>query len=333
MLTNLSEGDIRLLRVFSKVVEAGGFSAAQIDLNVSQSTISTHMSALEQRLGIRLCQRGRSGFRLTEKGRLIYEASQRLFASLDQFRSEAGAARNRLVGKLAVAIVDNLITNPQSRLHQAITSFNDRAPEVQISIHVTSPTELERGVLEGRFDLGFGACGRHSPFLAYDDMFEERQVLYCGRGHALFGRSRDVSLADLKNMQFVRRAYSAPNRFPAGIRLASTAVADLMESVALFILSGRYIGFLPQHFARQWVDGDLMRPLMAQKLGYQNPIYLATRKTERRAPILAAFLGDLYVAHRGAVAAKPADAAGGQAPAAHRHVAAAAARSPAAGLR
>src|ERR1700751_867760 len=124
MLTNLSEGDIRLLRVFSKVVEAGGFSAAQIDLNVSQSTISTHMSALEQRLGIRLCQRGRSGFRLTEKGRLIYEASQGLFPSLDQFRSEAGAARNRLVGKLAVAIVDNLITNPQSRLHQAITSFN-----------------------------------------------------------------------------------------------------------------------------------------------------------------------------------------------------------------
>src|SRR5450432_1060626 len=67
MLANLSEGDIRLLRVFAKVVEAGGFSAAQIELNVSQSTISTHMTALEQRLRVRLCERGRSGFRLTEK--------------------------------------------------------------------------------------------------------------------------------------------------------------------------------------------------------------------------------------------------------------------------
>ena len=54
MLTNLAEGDIRLLRVFAKVVEAGGFSAAQISLNVSQSTISTHMMALEQRLGVKL---------------------------------------------------------------------------------------------------------------------------------------------------------------------------------------------------------------------------------------------------------------------------------------
>src|SRR5713226_1536269 len=73
MLANLSEGDIRLLKVFAKVVEAGGFSAAQIELNVSQSTISTHMTALEHRLGVRLCQRGRSGFKLTEKGQLIYQ--------------------------------------------------------------------------------------------------------------------------------------------------------------------------------------------------------------------------------------------------------------------
>ena len=73
MLTNLSEGDIRLLKVFAKVVEAGGFSAAQIDLNISQSTISTHMTSLEQRLGVRLCERGRSGFHLTERGKLIYQ--------------------------------------------------------------------------------------------------------------------------------------------------------------------------------------------------------------------------------------------------------------------
>ena len=97
MLSNLSESDIRLLRVFSAVVDAGGFSAAQIDLNVSQSTISTHMTALEQRLNVRLCERGRSGFRLTERGQLIYQAAQRLFAAIDEFRSDAGADRKSVV--------------------------------------------------------------------------------------------------------------------------------------------------------------------------------------------------------------------------------------------
>ena len=304
MLGNLSEGDIRLLKVFSKVVEAGGFSAAQIELNVSQSTISTHMSALEQRLGLRLCQRGRAGFRLTEKGQLIYQASQRLFASLNEFRTEAGAVRNRLVGSLDIGIVDNLITNPNSRLHEAVTSFNARAPEVQISVHVTSPTELERAVLDGRFDLGLGACGRHSPYLAYEDVFEERQMLYCGHGHPLFARASEIGVADLKNQQFVRRAYAAPNKFPAGLSMESTAVGDLMESVALFILAGRYIGFLPQHYAQHWVERDMMRALLEQKLGYQNPIYLATRKTERPSPILSSFLSEFHQAQCSTATAK-----------------------------
>src|SRR5262245_9864819 len=298
MLANLSESDLRLLRVFAKVVEAGGFSAAQIELNVSQSTISTHMTALEHRLGLRLCQRGRSGFSLTEKGKLIYQASLRLFAAIEEFRSEAGAARGCLVGNLTVGIVDNLVNNPACRLHDAITSFNARAPEVQIAVQVASPTEIERSVLDGRFDLGFGACGRHSPYLTYDDLFEERQVLYCGRGHPLFERSAEISVSDLKGQQFARRAYTAPNKLPTGVRLSSTAVADLMESVAVFILSGRYIGFLPTHFAEQWVAKDTMRPLLEGALGYQNPIYLVLRKTEQRRPILAAFLDELQSAHR-----------------------------------
>ena len=85
-----------------------------------------------------------------------------------------------------------------------------------------------------------------------------------------------------------------------------------MESVALFILAGRYIGFLPQHYAQQWVERDQMRALLEQKLGYQNPIYLATRKTERRPPILSAFLNEFYLAHRGAVTAKGAPPGQGQ---------------------
>lgn len=295
MLSNLSEGDIRLLKVFAKVVEAGGFSAAQIDLNISQSTISTHMTSLEQRLGMRLCERGRSGFRLTERGQLIYQASQRLFAALEDFRSDAGAARNCLTGNLVVGIVDSLVSNPVCALHHAIAAFNDKAPEVQITIRVTSPSEIERVVLEGSCDLGLGTCGRHSPYLDYQDIFDERQVLYCGQGHAMFDRHRAVEIAELKDHQFVRRAYAAPEQLP-GIKLGSTAVADLMEGVAAFILSGRYVGFLPAHVAQHWVALDLMRPILEQALGYPNPVYLATRKTEAKKPILALFLQELRLA-------------------------------------
>jgi LysR family transcriptional regulator, transcriptional activator for bauABCD operon len=58
MLTNFSKGDIRLLKVFAKAVEVDGFLAAQIDLNISQSTISTHMTSLEHRLGVAIAKIG-----------------------------------------------------------------------------------------------------------------------------------------------------------------------------------------------------------------------------------------------------------------------------------
>ena len=80
--------------------------------------------------------------------------------------------------------------------------------------------------------------------------------------------------------------------------MPSTAVADLMESVAVFILSGRYIELLPKHFAKTWVAMDMMRPILEKKLGYQNPIYLVLRKTKQKKLILSTFLDELHLAHR-----------------------------------
>ena len=61
-LAQVSDFDIRLLRIFRSVVECGGFSAAETVLGIGRSAISQQMSDLEQRLGLRLCQRGRAGF-------------------------------------------------------------------------------------------------------------------------------------------------------------------------------------------------------------------------------------------------------------------------------
>ena len=59
MLRNVSDPDLRLLRIFACVVKCGGFTAAQAELNMSQSNISMHIASLEKRLGYRL--RARQG--------------------------------------------------------------------------------------------------------------------------------------------------------------------------------------------------------------------------------------------------------------------------------
>ena len=70
-LGRVTDVDLRLLRIFQTVVNCGGLSAAEIDLGIGRSTVSTHIAELEARLGTRLCQRGRSGFSLTSDGKKI----------------------------------------------------------------------------------------------------------------------------------------------------------------------------------------------------------------------------------------------------------------------
>src|SRR3954463_15847612 len=99
-MIQLHDVDLKLLRIFDTVVKCGGFSAAQADLNVGQSTISEQMRQLETRLGVKLCDRGRSGFRLTEQGVVIHAATESLLAAVDNFRTEADVLKKRVSGKL-----------------------------------------------------------------------------------------------------------------------------------------------------------------------------------------------------------------------------------------
>ncbi|MGC1427260.1 MAG: LysR family transcriptional regulator, partial [Albidovulum sp.] len=111
----IADVDIKLLRVFCTIVECGGFSQAQTELNLSRSTISTHMANLETRLGFRLCRRGRAGFALTARGGAVYEASRAMLSSIDAYHGQIGQLRERIVGEIAIGVVDNLITNPECR--------------------------------------------------------------------------------------------------------------------------------------------------------------------------------------------------------------------------
>ena len=123
----LHKADLHLLAVFTTVAECGGFAAAQVALNVSQSTISRQIGDLEKRLGLRLYQRGRSGFRLTDKGRIVYEACQHLSTALESFRTAVGALRGELVGDLSIAAIDNWATERGYPMADVLRAFRAKA--------------------------------------------------------------------------------------------------------------------------------------------------------------------------------------------------------------
>ena len=119
MIGRLSDIDFRLLRIFVAVVESGSFSIAATRLNVSESTVSSHMSDLERRLGMRLCERGRAGFRLTEDGEDVYRATTDLLEEATRFRDRLSTLRSPLGGTLKLGLPDSIVTHGGSGLVNA----------------------------------------------------------------------------------------------------------------------------------------------------------------------------------------------------------------------
>ncbi|TDJ42294.1 MAG: LysR family transcriptional regulator [Gammaproteobacteria bacterium] len=292
--TQLDNVDTNLLRVFCTVVECGGFTPAQAELNISASALSTKMAALETRLGMRLCQRGRIGFRLNDKGEHVYAAAQQLFSAHEEFQADIGSLRGRLLGSLHIGVVDNTMTNPKARIHQAISRFMRRDHAVHITLNTSEPTTLERGLLDGKLHIGISAYYHHVPGLNYERLFSERQTLYCGANHPLFARAPDrVTLNAIAGAKYVARGYMRHRAVKPTVPMNTAATSYDMESIARFILSGHFIGYLPTHYAALWVEREEMRPLLPDRQDYDSVFEVATRKGAPKIGFVEAFLEDL----------------------------------------
>ena len=288
----LSKTDLHLLAVFMAVVETGGFAAAQVALNLGQSTVSRHIGDLEKRLGMRLCQRGRVGFRLTDKGRSVYESCQKLFGALEAFRGEVGALRGQLVGEFSLAVIDNWITDSGEPLAGALAAFKARARHVHVTIHTLAPDEIERAVLDGRVGLGIGVFHQHRPGLDYDVLYQDPLELYCGPGNPLFdGPDADLAAGDLASADYVRRSYLSEEQVaPLTAKLPSSATAHQIEGVAFMILSGRYLGYLPVSYADRWVALGRMKSLQPERFRLSTDIETVTRKGVALSLVARAFI-------------------------------------------
>ncbi|MGB3146577.1 MAG: LysR family transcriptional regulator [Paracoccaceae bacterium] len=269
MLTAISNPDLHLLRVFMAVADSGGFSQAQIALNVSQSTISTQMIDLETRLGLRLCRRGRAGFALTDEGREVYKYARDLIQDCDAFVGKVNGVRGDLSGELRIATADSLLGSRDFQMDEILAEMRDRMPAVVVQLNVMDPLEIERLVLEQKLHMGLHTFPNHVPGLRYLKMFDEFQTLYCGKGHPLFDREEEPEESELEEFEYAARSYYGGALRPGNLKPKKNHLhSGNMEGIAAAILSGRFIGHLPAQCAEVWVRQGRLKALSSELYSY-----------------------------------------------------------------
>jgi DNA-binding transcriptional LysR family regulator len=300
VLGQLSDMDIRLLRVFKSVVECGGMAAAELELNIGISTVSRHIKDLETRLGLTLCRRGRSGFALTGEGEQIYAETLRLLAGVEAFRGRVDEIHRRMGGQLHIAVFDKTASNPHAHIGEAIAMFTELAPEVELMLHVAQINVIERGVIDGQFQLGIIPGHRSSETLAYEALFNETMLLYCGAQHAMFQADHaGMTWDDLRGHHFAGLGYHSPNmEISQRLRLPRKATGFDQEAIATLILSGSYLGFLPDHYGEGFVRSGKMRAIEPQVFRYDCNFFSIVRRSPQASRAALALQQCLSQAHK-----------------------------------
>lgn len=290
LIHQITDFDIKLLRLFKTVVECGSYTAAEAILGVTKSAISIQMSDLEKRLNMKLCHRGRGGITLTDEGEAVLSSVDILLASIEQFRNDVNQINNELRGDLNIALVNNLVTQPHMRITHALRDLRTMSDKININITMATPGEIEKGVIEGRFHVGVVPATNKSSGLNYQALYNEQYLLYCSDQHPYFDTEL-VSDAMLKQTNTVITSHRmTPKAITMHQLLRCSATASDHEGVAFLILTGTYIGFLPKHYADYWVEKGRMKPLLTEHYQFPLDLSLITKRGQQSNQILNQFM-------------------------------------------
>jgi len=119
------------LKIFHAVAEAGSFTNATINLNLSQSAISRQIQSLEQDLKVQLFERHARGLTLTENGEYVFKTAHDVISKLKEVESTLGDQKNKPTGKLTITTVRSFGTH---WLTPRIQEFMTLNPEIEIEL-------------------------------------------------------------------------------------------------------------------------------------------------------------------------------------------------------
>ena len=278
--------ELRQLRAFVQVANAGTFTRAAEELHLAQSAVSQAVGRLEAELGFELLRRTRSGVELTEAGRVVLERAREVVAGADAVRSDLAALRGLLEG--AVALGTMLPPGPVD-LPGLLARFHETHPGIGVHVREGSAPEIMALLRRDELDVAFTGlpADRLADGLAGEELLTEELLLIAPPGHDL----ATPSLAELSGLPFIgyRRGSALRDTVDGALRAAGASPQIVFESdelVSVRELVARKLGV--SIVPRSTVDGDGPE-IEAIPIGLERPLTLAWRE-RRQPPAAGAFL-------------------------------------------
>src|ERR687887_1447949 len=186
--------DLRRLEIFVKVAELGSFSRAADALSLTQPTVSEHVRALEDELGVSLLDRLGRGASPTQAGRLLLGYARRMLA----LQREAQQALDQFQGRMSGELVVGGSTIPGEYVLPALIGrFKGKYPDISICLLIGSSRQVTEWVEEGRVEVGVVGAPPGPKTLRARELMADELVVVVPAWHAWANR-KTVTLAHVQ---------------------------------------------------------------------------------------------------------------------------------------
>ncbi|WHY02809.1 LysR family transcriptional regulator [Neobacillus sp. DY30] len=156
--------EIRHLLTFMTIVEIGSYTGAASKLGYTQSTITSHIQALEQEIGGELFTYIKRKLQLTYIGRELIPLAEDLLATHEQIKNMKST--QEIKGVLKVAAPESLTI---SRIGPIIREYSLKYPQVKLILSNGTCGQNQIDLISGRVDVAF---------MVYPELKQEKCVHY-----------------------------------------------------------------------------------------------------------------------------------------------------------
>jgi len=287
------------LRIFIEVYQRGSFNSAAGHLLMTQSAVSQHIASLESTLGTALFERSPRGVRPTPAGDVLYRYAVQMMALL--------ADAERTIARLGAPEMAHLSVGATPgisvyRLPLWLQQFQQRTPDVNVSLQTALTADIVRHVLDSEYDLGFlegeldeldqAALGR-MPIgeIAY---FVTVSAAHPWAGH------QSVHMNDLVGVPFINRQPNSRTRrwldsvlTANGIPLRNVAELDTPGAIKYALLSEMGVSILPAYAVEREVERGELHTLGIDGLALTRPLLLVWKAAQPFNALQRAFIEGL----------------------------------------
>lgn len=266
--------DLRALKYFVEVAEAGSFSRAAASLSLSQPALTRQIKLLEEEFGQRLMERNGRGVEITEAGVVFLTHARHILDVAEKTRTDMDELLHKPRGRITIGLTHRVAQVISTDL---VEQFRARYPEALISVMEGLSQNLLEWLAAGRLDFAVVFDPPASPRLHQEILVREQLVLISSRPLPV-----SVKATDLVRHRLVLP--SAPNAIrklvdeytkPDGIRLDVVVEVAAMHTVLKLVSRGIADSIVPASAPRHYGAADSVHVATIHAPVIRNNVVLA----------------------------------------------------------